>query len=102
MRVHVEKKEHKPLVEREELHVRIENTDGTISNAQLREEIAKYANKPSEVVVVKKILQAYGKREANALVYVYSSPETLKKFEPTKKEKKAVAGATPAKAEEKK
>ena len=102
MKVHVEKKEHKPLVESEELHVRIENTDGTMSNAQLKEEIAKHAGKSPEVVVVKKILQAYGKREANALAYIYSSPEALKKFEPAKKEKKAVAGAAPAKAEEKK
>ncbi len=101
MKVHVNKKEYKPLVEREEFQVRIENTDGTMSNAQLKEEIAKHANKSQEVVVVKKILQAYGKREANALAYVYNSPEALKRFEPKKKEKKAVAGA-PAKSEEKK
>lgn len=101
MKVHIEKKEHKPLVERDELILKLEGTDATPSNVHLREEISKLTNKSQDDIVVKKIYQAYGKKEAHALAFVYHSQDALKKFEPRKKEKKAAAGA-PAKTEEKK
>lgn len=95
MKVHIEKKEHKPLVERDELIVKLEGTAATPSNANLKEELAKLTNKPQEDIVVKKIYQAYGKKDVHALAYIYNSADSLKKFEPRKKEKEAQAAAKP-------
>ncbi|MGB9707740.1 MAG: hypothetical protein ACPLXC_00175 [Candidatus Pacearchaeota archaeon] len=96
MKFKIEKKEDNPLMERYELYVKIEDTGPTPSNEYVKQEVSKATNKSSDLIVMKKVLQAYGKKEANAWVYVYESPEALKKFEHAKKEKKAVAGA-PAK-----
>lgn len=101
MKVHIEKKEYKPLVERDEFIVKIEEINSTPSKANIKEDIAKLTNKPQEDIVVKKIYQAFGKKEAYALAYVYHSQEALKKFEPRKKEKKAQT-EVPVKTGEKK
>lgn len=87
MEIKIEKQEHKPLVERDEIIVKIESKI-TPSNAHLKEEIAKKLNKEQELVIIKKIDQKFGEHKANALAYVYKSHESLLKFEPKKKEKK--------------
>ena len=102
MKLKIEAREDKPLVDRYELKVKIDDVATTPSNDYVKKEIAKSMEKPEDVIVVKKILQEFGKKKAEALVYVYNSAESLKKFEPKKKEKKAAAGAAPAKTEEKK
>jgi|GEM_PF-3203320 len=96
MKLKIESKEDKPLVDRYELKVKIEEVEATPSNDYIKKEIAKSTGKPEDMIVVKKILQEFGKKTAEALVYVYNSVESLKKFEPKKKEKKAQAGAPPA------
>lgn len=98
MKLKIKAREDKPAVERYELRVKIEDVATTPSNDYVKKAIAKAINKPEEVIVVKKILQEFGKREAEALVFVYNSIESLKKFEPKKKEKKIQE----AKPEEKK
>lgn len=82
------KQESKPMVEHDEMLIKIEETNATPSKVQVQEETSKLINKPKELVVVKKISQAFGEQEAIALVYVYNSLDALKKFEPKKKEKK--------------
>ncbi|MEM4152733.1 MAG: hypothetical protein QXK80_01265 [Candidatus Pacearchaeota archaeon] len=87
MKLKIENQEEKPLVERRELLVKIEDIAATPSNEYVKKEIAKIINAPEDLIVVKKILQKFGKREAEAIVFIYNSPESLKKFEPKKKEK---------------
>ncbi|MCL6500566.1 MAG: hypothetical protein K6T16_00845 [Candidatus Pacearchaeota archaeon] len=86
----IEKQESKPLVEREEILIRVTETDATPSNIQMQEAIAKLTNTPKERIVIKKIAPSFGMREALVSAYVYKSEEALKKFEPKKKEKKIV------------
>ena len=100
MKLKIESREDKPLVDRYELKVKIDDVEVTPSNDYVKKEISKLMGKAEEVVIVKRILQEYGEKEAEALVYVYESPEALKKFEAKKKEKKEAAGtgAAPAQA----
>lgn len=89
MKLKIETNEDKPVVDRCELRVKIEDVAATPSNEYVKKEIAKIINKPEDLIVVKKILQKFGKKEAEAIVFVYNSLESLKKFEPKKKEKTA-------------
>ncbi|UCD21262.1 MAG: hypothetical protein JSW08_01830 [archaeon] len=73
-------KDVKPLVERTEIIVKV--TDKvTPSNEQVKDAIAKEANKPKELIVVKKIDQKYGSDESEVFAYVYDSQSSMKKFE---------------------
>lgn len=101
MKIKIEKKEEKPLVEREEIFLKIIDAAITPSKDQVREELAKLIGKPKEEIVVKKISQKFGEQDKFAIVYVYNSEEALKKFEPKKKEKKAEAQADKKKEETK-
>ncbi len=101
MKFKIEKKDDKPLVERYELYVKIEDTTATPSNEYVRQEVSKATNKSPDLIVVKKVLQAYGKKDVHAIVYVYESAEALKKFEPKKKEKKGEAQAAQASGDKK-
>jgi ribosomal protein S24E len=84
----IEKKESKPLLEREEIYA-IVKSKVTPSLTSVQEEIANKLEKKKELVVVKNVYQRFGKQEASVVAYVYDSEEALKKFEPKKKEKKA-------------
>ena len=90
MEFKIEKQESKPLVEREEVILRITKTEATPSNDQVQEIIGKLLKKPKELVVVKNIYQKFGMSEAIASAYVYNSEEALKKFEPKTKKGKEV------------
>ncbi len=90
----IEKKESKPLLDREEVYA-IVKEKVTPSLTSMQEEIAKKLEKKKELIVIKNVYPRYGKQEASVVAYVYNSEESLKKFEPKNKEKKA-------KAEEKK
>jgi ribosomal protein S24E len=92
--INIEKKENKPLLDREEVYA-IVKARVTPSLNEMQEEIAKKLEKKKELVVVKNVYPRYGKQESSVVAYVYNSEESLKKYEPKKKEKKA-------KAEEKK
>ena len=88
MEFKIEKQESKPLVEREEITLKITKSEITPSNAQIWEATAKLLKKPKELVIVKNIYQKFGMHESTALVYVYNSEEALKKFEPKTKKTK--------------
>lgn len=67
------------------------HAETTPSKAQLKEEIAKMASSPAEMVVIKKVRQQFGKKDFLVDSYVYDSEKSFKEFENTKK--KAVEGA---------
>ena len=96
MKAKIISKKEKKLVERTECEVILEDFDATPSGAAIAEEVAKLLNKPKEAIVTKNVSQGFGSSEAKALVYVYDSAESLKKFEPKKKSKE---GAAPKPAE---
>ena len=98
MELKIEKKEEKSLVERTEIIARATGFQATPSNAQIQEAIAKELNKPAELIVVKCIDQGFGMQEAEIKAYAYNSQESLKKFEPRKKEKKTPGAPASAEA----
>ena len=84
----IEKQENKPLVDRIEITLKITKIEATPSNAQVQEAIAKLTNKNKDLVVVKHINQKFGMNECVVFAYIYTSPESLKKFESKKKKSK--------------
>ena len=88
MEFKIEKQEQKPLVEREEIIMKVTQTEATPSNAQVQEALAKLTSKAKELIVIKKIHQKFGMREALVYAYIYNSEETKNKFERKKKVKK--------------
>ena len=80
----------KPFLGRKELL--IEGTaDTTPSRVQLKEEIAKIASSPAEMVVIKRIKQQFGNKDFKIEAYIYESEKSMKEFE--KEKKKKVEGA---------
>jgi ribosomal protein S24E len=90
MELKIIKKDVKKLVERTEIYAKAQEKK-TPSNIEVQEAIAKELGKEKELIVVKKIKQEYGYNKENILAYAYDSAESLKKFEPKKKEKKEEA-----------
>ena len=101
MEFKIEKQENKPLVERDEIIVKITKIDATPSNAQVQEAIAKLTKKNKDLIVIKKIHQKFGMNECVALAYIYTNQEALKKFEPKKKKSKKEEKKEAVKTEEK-
>lgn len=90
MELVIEKKEAKPLLEREEIKAIVKSAI-TPSNAQVKEAIASKLNKPTELVVIKSIYPQFGKQESTISAFVYDNEEALKKFEPKPKAKEEEA-----------
>lgn len=88
MEIKIEKKQFKPLIDRDEIILRISDSKITPTNAQVQAETAKMINTSADIIVVKKISQKFGMHESEALVYAYKSQEALKKFEPKPKKSK--------------
>lgn len=88
----IEKQEKKSLVEREEI-LAVAEEKVTPSKAKIQEELAVLIKKDKELIVVKHIYQKFGSNKSNVIAYAYDSAESLKKFEPKKKEKKAAVAA---------
>ncbi|MCS7134399.1 MAG: hypothetical protein NZ889_00870 [Candidatus Pacearchaeota archaeon] len=86
MKITIEKKEYKPLVERTEILAKAEK-EITPTKEEIREQLSSLLEKPKELIVVKHIYQQFGKQESKIIAYVYDSQESLKKFEKNKKEK---------------
>lgn len=90
MKFKITKQEPKKLLSREEYYAVIEE-EKTPSHVVLKEEIAKKTGKGSELIVIKKIDQKFGKPEIEAKFYIYNNADALKKFEPKTKAKAAAA-----------
>lgn len=87
MQLKLEKKEDKPLTERQEIVLKILNPS-TPSNAQVKEKIAELMKCSQDLVVIKKIDQMYGKQETVVTAHVYKNTDALDTFEPKTKGKK--------------
>ena len=84
----IESQEAKPLVERDEITLKITKTEATPSNNQVQEAIAKLINKEKDLIIVKKVHQKFGMHEVIVLAYAYKDEKALKKFESKKKKSK--------------
>ena len=102
MEMKISKKKENPLLQRVEISGNLAFTGATPSNAELKKAIAASEKASEDVIVMKKILTAFGSTTATFLAYVYQSKEQLVKIEPKVKAKAAPAGAAPAPAPEKK
>ncbi|MEM2955967.1 MAG: hypothetical protein QW041_00055 [Candidatus Pacearchaeota archaeon] len=87
MELKIIKSEKKPLLEREEYIVEIVNSVAP-SNIELKKMLAEKLKKDENLILIKKINQQFGTQYINAICYVYSNPESIKKFERFKKDKK--------------
>lgn len=83
----IEKKENKPLLEREEI-LAVSDDAVTPSMTSVNEQLSILLKKDKELIIVKKIESRFGTQKARITAYAYDSLESLKKFEPKKKEKK--------------
>lgn len=101
MEFKIEKQESKPLVERDEITLKVTKIEATPSNAQIQEAVAKLLNKDKALVVIKKIHQKFGMREVVVTAYAYESEESKKKFEPKEKRKGKEEKGEEKKSEEK-
>ena len=99
------KQEHKPLVERTEVLIKIENFKATPSRKEVEEISSKLLKKPKELIVIRRIHQKFGKAEVLAIVYVYEKKEDLEKFgkkkEKEEKQEKSEKKEVEKKTEEK-
>lgn len=85
--IEIQKKENSVLLEREEIRA-ISNDKVTPSMIKVQEELSNLLKKDKELIVVKKVNPKFGMQKCDITAYVYNSAESLKKFEPKKKEKK--------------
>ncbi len=99
-------KNEKPLLARIEVTADISYENVTPSKEELRTKLAENLKTDKELVVVKKINNRFGARDADATAYVYKTNEDLLRIEPKKKEKKGAEakqeGAQEAPKEQKK
>lgn len=95
MNIEITKHENKELVEREEIVALISGTTSTPSNTQVQEKLAEKLNKSKELVVIKNIFPKFGSNENKVIAYIYKSEESLKKFEPRKKDKQDAQAPAP-------
>ena len=65
----------------------------TPSRVELKEEAAKLASAPAEMVVIKRVNQQFGKKDFEVEVYVYNDEKSMKEFEKEKKKKADGAAA---------
>ncbi len=95
MNIEITKHEKKELVEREEVTALVSGTTSTPSKTQVQEKLAEKLNKSKELIIIKNIFPKFGSNENKVIAYIYNSENSLKKFEPKKKEKQ-VAQPAPA------
>ena len=59
----------------------------TPSKTQLKEEVAKLSSTAPELVVIKKVMQQFGKQTFEVSAYAYDNEKSMKEFEKEKKKK---------------
>ncbi len=101
MKLEIESDTARSLLGRREVKGVLVFDGATPSNNVVRKEIAVQLKVPEEFVVNKHIYTAFGKTSAKFLVYVYSSKEELKRFEPGVKKKSEAKPAAEPKVPEK-
>ncbi|MFC1686114.1 hypothetical protein ACFLZZ_03785 [Nanoarchaeota archaeon] len=90
MEIELKKQEEKAFFQRQEYTFDIK-ADTTPSYDELKAEISKKLNVNAELVIVKKVEHYFGKSSVLVSAYVYSSTDTLKKYEGIREEKKAAS-----------
>ncbi len=86
MKIIEEKKEENPALNRKKITLKIKNYEETPSRQEVLEKISAKLNQEKENIVIDKIEQEYGKKEAKCIVKAYESPEDREKY--SKKYKK--------------
>ncbi len=82
MEVEIVSRRENPLLQREEIVVRVRFQGGTPSRKEVREAIAKELGKPIGNLFIRKIRTEYGKEEALVHVMAYSSRAFALMIEP--------------------
>lgn len=82
MEVEIISRRENPLLQREEIIVRVRFQGGTPSRREVREAIAKELGKPIGNLFIRKIKTEYGKEEALVYVMAYSSRAFALMIEP--------------------
>jgi len=88
MEISIIKEDNNKLIGRDEITA-ILKPQTSYDNA--KKLLSEKLKKPQELIVIKRINPVFGKKEAKIEAYVYSSEESMKKFEPKPKVKKEAA-----------
>lgn len=105
-KLNIEKKFENVQLEREEIECVVDFEEGTPKKEEIKELIAKAMNTNKELVVINKMLQQFGMKQAKVVACVYKNPEAKRKVlrikeEPKKEEPKAEEKKEEPKKEEK-
>ena len=73
--------EKQAVVPRKEINLEVKFENSTPKRLELKKEIAKITKQKEELLIIKKIITDYGKRQAKVIAYAYKDEETLKKIE---------------------
>lgn len=98
MKIEITEQTDKPLLARKEIEVKLTFKDKTPSNEDLKKGISDQLKADAELIVIKHIYTKFGKPEATALAYIYTSKKEMESIEPNPKKEEAKPGAAPAQA----
>ncbi|MFH0978003.1 MAG: hypothetical protein V1837_01745 [Candidatus Woesearchaeota archaeon] len=85
------------FLSRKEIKATLSYDNATPSKEELKKQFATATKADVNTVVIKHIYPGFGHKQATVLVYQYDKPESVAKFEPKKKEKKAKGAEEKAK-----
>ncbi len=81
MEIQITSKEAKPLLQRSEIRARIAFQGATPTKHHVIAAVAKALKTEQSLVIVRRIVTAYGDQSAEVLAYVYNDAATLEKLE---------------------
>ena len=71
-----------PLINRREVHFKVEHQGGTPNRLELKKKIAALETADENLTFIKKIKTSFGNRYADCQANIYEDTETANKFEP--------------------
>ena len=81
-KINIIESKHNPLINRREVHFKVEHQAGTPNRLELKKKIAALETADENLVFIKKINTSFGNRYADCKANIYEDNETATKFEP--------------------
>lgn len=88
MRLEIISKKTNPLLLRQEIEFSIREVSKTPSRKEVIERLAALTDKDASMIVVDKIVQGFGSKDAVGYAKAYNSKDALEKIEPSYKQKR--------------
>ncbi|HEY3274639.1 MAG TPA: 30S ribosomal protein S24e [Methanocella sp.] len=81
MEIKVLEEKSNPLLQRREVQFSVSQNLGTPSRQEIKNKLAAYLNSKPELVIIERMKQEFGKREAKGYAKIYESMDRLKNVE---------------------